>query len=129
HFVSADVDGPADDSGKAALVGGRGVGVVARVHGGTAGKQGHRLARPTVVLKGSEQRIDRTGRRADLVAVDSVGQAAAAGAVADQIVAGRRDGSEKICSVLGRVTGNKRVDQDDRAVGGVHAAAPSAAAV
>ena len=71
---------------RAALVGGRHAGVVARVDGPAAGQQGVGLRRPAVVGQRAELGVDGMSTRADDVAVDAVGEARAADAVADEVV-------------------------------------------
>ena len=100
-----DVDGTAQDprEARAALVVGRGAGVVASVEGGAAGEEAHRLRRAAVVLERAEPRID----------VEQVGgrEAAAAGRVADQVMAERGDVTGEIGIIVRAVVGNDRIVQ------------------
>src|SRR5262249_45281779 len=79
YLEGADVDGAIDNAKIAALVGGRGVGIVAGVDGRAAGQQGHGRGGSAVVLQGAEQRVD--------VEQVAAGEAAAPGATADEVAA------------------------------------------
>jgi hypothetical protein len=76
-----------------ALVGVGGVIVIAVVDGRTAGQQGVCLGGAAIVRQGGELRVDGIGGRAHLVALVAVGEAGAAGAVADEVVAGAGEGA------------------------------------
>src|SRR4051794_37096961 len=82
------------------------------VGGGAAGQGRGGGGGPAVVLQGAEPGVEGLGGRADLVAVDAVGQAGAAGAVPDQVVEGPTDRAADVRAGGGRrVPGHQGIRQ------------------
>src|SRR5439155_105003 len=108
-------------------------GVVAGVDGGAAGQEGVRLDRAAVVGQGTEFRVDGVGGCAHLVVVGAAVSQAAAGPVADQVVAaGRADGEAEIAAdraAVPEVAGDDGVVHDDQIAGGQAAAGGAGGAV
>ena len=84
------------------------------------------LVLPAVVGQRAELRVDRVGGRAHDVAVDAVGEAGAAGAVADQVVPLAGEGAGHVRPGAGevdQVQGDDRVPDVERAARDVEEAA------
>src|SRR5439155_11102712 len=105
------------------------VGIVAVIQGWTALEQGNAPGRSAVVVERVEHGIDRIAGGPNLVAVRAVGDAGAAGAVADQVVphAGERTRDIGIHDVRGVLGNDGTVEPDGPALGGEDPAADALA--
>ena len=92
----------------------------ARVDGGAAGKQGHRLGRAAIIAQWRQQGVERLGVGAGQVGRDPAG---AAVGLADQVVALRSEAARDVRPRAGRVPADDRVAQRGRAAVVRHAAA------
>src|SRR5262249_21276205 len=118
RLEGADVHSAVDGAGQAALVGADTAGkegVIARVDGRAAGQQGHRLGRTAVVTQGRQQGVERLRDAAGQVGADPAGAAVAR---ADQVVAQRSNAPRNVRTGGGRIAGDDRVCQGDRARAG-----------
>src|SRR5262249_2985903 len=126
--VAVAIAGPGD----AALVGGRGAGVVAPVDGRAARQQGVGLRATAVVGQRREHRVDGVVGRAHLVALDAVDEAGAAGAVADEVAAGAGEGANNVGAdavEIDQVPGDDGIADAGSAVGPEEDAAAGVGAV
>src|SRR5262249_14224120 len=116
RLEGADVDGAVDDPRLAALVGGRGTGPAAGVEGRAAGQQGVGPGGAAVVLEGAQAGVNARGGGTHLVT--RAAEAAATGAVADQVMAVAAEGAGQVGVERARADVAGRVEvAGDQAVG------------